>query len=114
MEYYSACLIFIILINNGKDKKKHGYDESIVVFKAKDYQHAFQRALELVQTQEITYKNVDDQDVRWAFVEVSELKCIGKKIDGVEVSSVMFRRNARKSIPFDKKFRPEKKFPFET
>lgn len=114
MQYFSARLIVVSLVDNGRPKKKNLCNESIVVFKAKDYQHAFERALELGKEQEHTYKNSDNQDVRWAFVKVAEVRCIGKKIDGVEVTSKLFDLALKKPVSFDKQFHPEDKPPHQS
>ncbi len=114
MEYFSARLIVVSLVDNGKPGKKNLCDESIMVFKAKDYQHAFERALELGKEHEHAYRNSNDQNVRWAFVEVAEVRCIGKKIDGVEVTSKLFDLSSKKPVSFDKQFHPEDKLPHQS
>jgi len=117
VDYYSARLLVVILINDGKPKKKNRYDESIIVFKAKDYNHAFERALEIGRTQETTYKNSigeNGQDVRWALVAVTEIRCIGKKIDGVEVISKLHYATSENPVPSDYDFNPEEQKFHET
>lgn len=114
MDYYSARLVTVILVDDGKPKKRNLYDESIVVFKAKSYDHAFERALALGKEQELIYKNFREQDVRWAFVEVAEVRCIGQKIDGVEIISKMFDKISKSPIAFSHEFKPEEQKPHET
>lgn len=114
MDYYSARLFMIILVDDGKPKKKNLYDESIVVFKADNHDHAFERALAWGKEQELIYKNSRGQDVRWAFVEVAEVRCIGKKIDGVEIISTMFDKISKSAIVFNHEFKPEEQKLHET
>lgn len=114
MDYYSARLLVVILIDDDKPKKKNLYDEPIIVFKARDYEHAFACAVEIGKEQETLYKNDKEQNVRWAFVKVAEIRCIGKKIDGVEVISKMSYITSKVPIPFDHQFKPEEQEPHET
>ena len=113
MDYYSARLLIIILVDDGKPKKTNHYDEPVFVFKAQDYEHAFARAIELGGEQETLYKNAAGQDVRWAFVKVAEITFLGKEIDGVEVSSTMSYITSKELIPFGHEFKPEKQDQLE-
>jgi len=45
MDYYSARFLIVCLVNDGKPRKRNLCDHPFVVFRAKDYQRAFQRAL---------------------------------------------------------------------
>jgi len=108
MEFYSAHLLFVILVDDGRPKKKNHFDESIVVFRAKDFADAFQRALRFGKGHETDYKNDKGQRVRWALVEISKLGCVGKKIDGKEVASNLHYRTQKQPIPANKKFHPER------
>jgi hypothetical protein len=47
MNYYGARLLFIILVDNGRPSRRNHYDESVVIFRARNYDHAFRRALDL-------------------------------------------------------------------
>lgn len=111
MVYYSARLLFIILVDNGKAKKKNAYDESIVLFKARDFDHAFERALEIGQAREQTYKNGKDQDVRWALVEISNLDMVGRKLDGIEVASKLHSRISSEPVALKQRFHPQRSKP---
>lgn len=114
MDFYSARLIVIILVDDDKPKKRNRHDEVIIVFKARNYEHAFERALELGRAQEHTYKNHKNQDVRWALVDVAQIHCIGPTIEDVEVASKLFSRTSATSISFNQQFEPEKRLPHET
>jgi hypothetical protein len=108
MEFYSVHLLFVILVDDGRPKKKNHFDESIAVFRAKDFADAFQRALRFGKSHETEYKNDKGQRVRWALVEISKLDCVGKKIDGKEVASNLHYRTQKQPIPASKKFHPER------
>jgi hypothetical protein len=111
MDWYGARLLFVILVDDGKSRKRNHYDESVIVFRARNLDHAFQRALELGHAKETTYKNHLDQDVRWAFVEISAVNCVGKSIDGKEVVSELHSRTSSQPIPFKRRFVPGRSKP---
>ena len=111
MVYYSARLLFIILVDDGKAKKKNDYDESVILFKARDFAHAFERALEIGKVQEKMYQNGKGQDVRWVLTEIINLDIIGRKLDAVEVSSKIHSRVTAEPISPKQRFRPERSKP---
>ena len=111
MEFYSARLLFVILVNDGRPKKRNHFDESVVVFCAKNFTAAFKRALRLGKKQESKYRNQNGQQVRWALVDILKLDWIGKKIEGMEVASKLHYRNQLKPIPVSKVFHPERSKP---
>jgi len=111
MDFWSARLLFIILVADGAGRKRNHYDESVIVFRAKDFGHAFKRALQLGRTQETDYKNDKGQRVRWALVEIGNLDCVGPKVDGKEVGSVLHYRTSRDRISPDRIFHPERSKP---
>jgi hypothetical protein len=108
MDYFSSRLLYVILVDDGRPRRRNHYDESTVVFRARDFQHAFQRALELGVAAEHQYKNEKGQNVRWALVEVATLDQIGPQLDGQEISSRLHDRTARAAIAFGSRFRPQK------
>jgi hypothetical protein len=111
MEYWSARLTFIVLVNDGRLRKRHTYDDSVVVFRARDFCHAFDRALELGHSQETEYRNVYGQKVRWALVKVVKLQCVGPRLDGREISSLLEVRRSKEPIPYNRRFHPERLKP---
>ncbi len=111
MEFYSARLLYIILVDDGKLRKKNHYDESVIVFRAKDHEHAFEKALELGKEKETKYKNEDGKNVRWAFVEIINLDWVGRKVDGKEVASCLHFRVSKNPISPKRRFHPEKSKP---
>jgi hypothetical protein len=111
VEFYSAWLTFIALVDNGRPRKTHTYDDSIILFRARDYDHAFDRALQLGRAQETQYTNPSGQVVRWALVEVVKLQRVGRRVEGQEVSSLLDRRRAKEPVPYGKRFHPERSKP---
>ena len=111
MKFYSARLLYIILIDNERPRRRNDYDETVVLFRARDFEHAFVRALELGRAAETQYLNVRGQAVRWALVEVVTLDCVGPRVDGQEVASKLHARTAPKPVPFKTRFRPERSRP---
>src|SRR4051812_26481167 len=97
--FYSARLLFIILVEGGPGKKRNHYDETVVVFKAASFDEAFARALTLGRKSETNYRNDDGHLVRWALVRVINLDWVGATIDGKEVASVLHYRVDKKAIP---------------
>jgi hypothetical protein len=114
MDFYSARLLFIILVDDGRPKKKNHFDESVVVFRARNCSDAFRRALKLGKTRETDSRNDKGQRVRWALADVVNLDWVGKKIDGKEVASKLHYRTQSTPIPANKKFHPEKSIPTQT
>jgi hypothetical protein len=114
MDFYSARLLFMILVADGVGKKRNHCDESVIVFRAKDFDHAFKRALELGRERETDYNNQKGQRVRWALVEVLTLDWVGRRIDGKEVASVLHYRTSKKRVSPGSVFHPEKSKPAQT
>lgn len=111
MDFYSARLLFIILVADSRGRKRNHYDESVIVFRAKGFSDAFKRALTLGRAQETVYKNDKGQKVRWALVEIRNLDCVGPKVDGKEVASMLHHRTSKKRISPSQRFHPEQSKP---
>jgi hypothetical protein len=111
MNFYSARLSLVILVDDGKPRKTNTWDEIVVTFRARDFDHAFARALEIGRSHEIEYRNVYKQRVRWGLVEIETLDRVGRRLDGAEVASRLKPRRSKTPIPFSRKFRPEKSDP---
>ena len=111
MEFYSARLLYIILVNDGRAKKRNHYDEVVIVFRARDINSAFKRALQLGRAQETKYLNHRKRAVRWALVKIKNLDCVGKKVDGKEVASNLHYSVSKNSIAPTTQFHPEKSKP---
>jgi hypothetical protein len=111
VNFYSARLSLVILVDDGKPRKTNTWDEIVITFRARDFDHAFDRALEIGRSHEAEYRNAYDQRVRWALVEVETLDRVGRRLDGAEVASRLKSRRSKKAIPFGTRFHPEKSEP---
>jgi len=111
VDFYTARLLFVSLVESNRAKKSNLYDDSVIVFRAKDFAHTFERALEIGKSKETTYKNASGQTVRWALVEIVNIDYVGKIIDGNEVASKLHYRVTKKPIALRKRFRPERSKP---
>lgn len=111
MDFYSARLLFVILVDSGRPARRQSYDDSVIVFRAKSYRHAFRRALELGRKQEASYKNHRGEKVRWALVAIESLDLVGPSIDGREVASRLHVRVSQRPMSPKKRFHPEKSKP---
>ena len=72
MEFFSARLLFVVLTDDRKSRKRNLYDESVVVFRAKNFDHALQRAKQIGLKNECSYDNLRGERVRWAFVDIGQ------------------------------------------
>jgi hypothetical protein len=108
MDYYSARLLIVCLVDDGRPRKHNTCDYPFLVFRARDDRHAFQRALDLGKQQETRYLNGKGQWVRWAFVQVENIKRLGLTLDGREVGSLLDVMRSDHPIPFRKRFSPKK------
>lgn len=111
MYYFSARLLIVCLVDNGKPRKKNTCDYPFFLIQAKDHEEAFQRALKLGKEQETRYENSKGQMVRWVFVRVEEVKALPQSLDGVEVGSLLDVLVTEERIPFKHSFSPEKHRP---
>jgi len=111
MSYYSARLLIVCIVDDGKPINKHTCDYPFVIFRAKNEDEAFDRALKLGREQETVYKNEEGKDVRWALVEVQEIWKLGDDVDGIEVGSIMDVWETENPVPYDSNFEPQEKLP---
>ena len=111
MDYYSARLLVVCLVDDGTLRKRNTCDYPFFVFRARNYHHAFRRALDLGRRQETRYRNCKGQWVRWAFVQVENVKRLGRTLDGQEVGSLLDVLRSEKPVPFRRRFYPEKSDP---
>jgi len=114
MNFYSARLLFVVLVDDGPPRKKNMFDETIIVFRARDFADALNRAVKIGRSHETEYKNDKGHRVRWALVEVINLDWVGRKADGQEVASHLHYRQSKRPVPFNKKFYPEASEPTDT
>jgi len=111
MTYYSARLLYVILVGDGRARRRVHCDETVVVFRARDPFDAFDRALEVGRARETEYRNHLGQRVRWALAEVSTIDRIGRRLDGAEVASKLHYRVLSKPISVGTRLHPERSRP---
>jgi len=109
--FYSARLRFVILVDDGRPRKRNTYNESVVVFRSRSWNDAMKRALHLGRKAQTIYKNGKGQRVRWALVEVITLDLVGGSVDGKEVTSRFEDRVSARPISPRTRFAPEKSRP---
>ena len=111
MEYYSARLLVICLVDDGNPINECTCDYPFIIFKAMNNDDAFKKALEIGKRQETTYKNTQGNNVRWVLAEVEQIWQLGSNIDGIEVGSIMDRWEPDSPIAYNHKFNPLKRKP---
>lgn len=111
MKFFSANLQFLVLVDDGKPRKKNMWCDSVVVFRARNLKHARARALRLGRAEEVSYKNYKDERIRWAFVGVDTIDEVGGKVDGAEVWARMYTKVSDKPVSPQQRFRPAKSKP---
>ena len=87
MHFYCAQLLVVCLVE-GRRRRKNTCDYPFVLYRAKGFEHAWQRALALGREQEILYRNTRGERVRWAFVKVERITRLVRNLDGREVGSL--------------------------
>ena len=111
MDFYSARLLYISLVADGPGKKRNHYDETVIVFRAKDHSDAFERALQIGRSHETDYLNDKQQRVRWTLTEIIAIDWVGRTVNGMEVSSCLHYRTTKSPIAPDHIFHPENSQP---
>jgi hypothetical protein len=111
VDFFSARLLYIILVNDGRSRKRNHYDEVVIVFRARNFDSAFNRALEIGHANETEYLNQRKQTVRWALIKIINLDWVGKRIDGKEVASFLHHKTGEVAIAPTTQFQPEKTPP---
>jgi hypothetical protein len=107
VDFSSAQLVFVALVDDQRSRKSHLWDETVVVFRAEGSESAVRRALEIGRSDECGSLNRQGRQVRWGLVEIECVDGIGRKVDGEEVASRLRRRRSRRAAPFDAWFHPE-------
>jgi hypothetical protein len=88
-------------------------ETSVHIFRATDWDNAFDRALALGRSHEQDYLNGEGEQVRWRLDRVSTLDMIrAPDLEGAEVFSEM--SDVSGGPPFDTMFEPEKHQPENT
>ncbi|MBL9185127.1 MAG: DUF4288 domain-containing protein [Verrucomicrobiaceae bacterium] len=114
MDFFSARLLYIILVTDGKKRKRNLHDESVVVFRARSFEDAFVKALELGKSRETDYKNDNGHRVRWVLAEILNIDHVGSVVAGKEVASKLHYRTSRTAVSPGRTFHPERSKPNES
>lgn len=111
-EWFSAKLRFAIMIEPvGADT----LNDCVVVFRATDFEPAFDKAISIGKAKEEKYKNAYGRIVAWKLVEIISLDILGPTIrDGQEVYSEPVHLRKKDVIPYGTKFRPRKSKTIQT
>ena len=109
--WFSARIRFAIIIET---IGLHGYSDSIYLFRATDFETAFQKVMEIGYNHEESYINGDNQRVVWKFVEIISLDIIrSKSLDGAEIYSEPVS-GENPSWTIEHEFHPELSEPTQT
>lgn len=82
MKWYLAKLVFRVVCTNGDHQPQ--FEEQVRLISAEDNLHAFYKARKIGDTDHFGgIKGI----VKWKFIDVSDLQCIGEFLDGIEISS---------------------------
>ena len=111
MRWYSSKVRLVVLMEKQGATR---YSDSVFLFRAEDFDQAFQRALELGRAQEEEYVGGEGEKVRWRLKEVVSLDVLGDELDGAEVYSEPVSLAPGEAYAFDVAFEPEKSQPTQT
>jgi hypothetical protein len=90
------------------------YYDSVYLFRATDFETAFQRIIEIGRNNEQSYSNIDNQQVVWKLSEVISLDIIrSKSLDGAEIYSEPIPEEDS-SWMIEHEFHPELSDPTQT
>lgn len=111
-QWFSSKLRLVCLIE-GKGATR--YQDSVYLFRADEFEEAFQRALDLGRACEESYLNPDNKRVYWRLKEIISLDIItADQLDGAEVYSEPVPLEEGVEISFDASFSPEASRPTQT
>jgi hypothetical protein len=111
MKWFSCKLRMVVLLEK-QGATRHA--DSVFLFRAEDFDAAFQRALELGRAEEDDYIGGEGEKVRWRLKEIISLDILGEELDGAEVYSEPVALAAGETYNFDASFEPEKSKPTQT
>jgi hypothetical protein len=110
--WYSTKVRLICLIEQMGGTR---YMDSVFLFRAGEFDEAFQRALGIGKKQERSYRNGEGQLVVWKLVELISLDLLRtESLDGAEVYSEPVSLPDGVSIPFGAEFSPETSRPTQS
>ena len=85
MHWYLAKIVFRIICGDGDHTPQ--FDEQLRLVQARDEDEAFFKAQAIGDQEEVTFLNVQNKEVQWQFINVSELYRLSALIDGAELYS---------------------------
>jgi hypothetical protein len=111
VEWWSAKVRVLCLVENSDPTDTCLQDETVVVFRADDEASAFERALALGRERELEYLNGDGDRVRWRLARVLKLTRVNADdLDGAEIHSELSWYDDGNPA-FDTRFAPEREEP---
>ena len=111
MPYFSARLLYVILVGTARSRRGVSCDETVIVFRARNFDDAFRRSLVLGRSTETEYRNNRGQRVRWALAEIQTIDHIGTRLDGAEVASKLHTRVLDRPLSARSRLHPERSNP---
>jgi len=110
--WFSSRIRLVVLIEGGPASH---FADSIILFRAADFEDAFQRALVLGRKREQEYVGGEGKRVRWRLKEIVSLDIIdGDELDGVEIYSESADFRAGDQFAFETTFLPDESKPGQT
>ena len=85
MNWYLAKIVFRIICGDGQHTPQ--FDEQLRLVSARNEDEAFYKAQALGEQEEDTFLNIQNKEVQWQFINVSELYRLSALIDGAELYS---------------------------
>ena len=85
MNWYLAKIVFRIICGDGEHTPQ--FDEQLRLVGAHDEDEAFYKAQALGEQEEDSFLNIQNKEVKWQFINVSELYRLSSLIDGAELYS---------------------------
>jgi hypothetical protein len=110
-QWFSARIRLVCLLEGSGAQR---FQDSVVVFRARDFADAFRRALEIGRGHEEEYLNGDGERVAWRLKEVLSLDVVHGDLDGAEVSSEPVDVLDEVRDPFETTYAPESSDPTQT
>ena len=83
MNWYVAKIVFRIISGEGNHHAQ--FDEQLRLISAESEYEAFEKAHNLGQTSQDSFKNNQSETVKWQFIDVAELNPISELRDGAEL-----------------------------
>ncbi len=111
MSFYSARISVLCVTPGGIPEDGYTVDIQVHILTASNFTEAFSKALSIGTKEEVTYKNMYDENVRWVFKEIEAITHLGDDIDGKEVSSRMEGYFPSKALNESESFDPENSKP---